>query len=223
MVPLLIWSPLSSADDDDVEDQVNFQVQAGRDVENDRVVALLSATAENRDPAKLADSINSDMHWAVEKLKNQVAIKTQSGSYQTYPVYDNKKIVRWRGRQDLQLESGDVDALSKVLGDLQERLQIQSLQFSVSPEKRIAVESALIEEALAAFRKRAALISRSLDAEDYGLVDMSIHTGGMRPPIPVRAEAASLASRTTASAPAIEQGTSRVTVQVSGRIQLQRD
>ena len=131
---------------------------------------MLIMTAENRDPAKLAEQINTDMHWAVQRLKSQTAIKTQSGSYQTYPVYDDKKIVRWRGRQDLQLESGDVDVLSKVLGDLQERLQIQSLQFSVSPEKLATVESALIEEALAAFRKRAALISRSLDAGDYGLV-----------------------------------------------------
>jgi predicted secreted protein len=223
VAPLSVWSPLASADKDKVEDQVNFQVQAGRDVENDRVVAILSATTENRDPAKLAERINSNMHWAVEQLKDQTAIKTQSGSYQTYPVYDDKKIVRWRGRQDLQLESGDVDVLSKVLGGLQERLQIQSLQFSVSPEKRIAVESALIEEALAAFRKRAALISRSLDAGDYGLVDMSIHTSGPRQPIPMRAEAASLVSRASSSAPTIEQGTSRVSVQVSGRIQLQRD
>lgn len=223
VVPLSVWAPLVSADKDKVEDQVNFQVQAGQDVENDRVVAILSATAENRDPTKLAERINTDMHWAVQQVKNQTAVKTQSGSYQTYPVYDDKKIVRWRGRQDLQLESGDVDVLSQVLGDLQERLQIQSLQFSVSPEKRSAVESALIEEALAAFRKRAALISRSLDAGDYGLVDMSIHTGGVRQPIPMRAEAASLASRASPSAPAIEQGTSRVNVQVSGRIQLQRD
>jgi len=223
MTPLSVWAPLVSADKDKVEDQVNFQVQAGRDVENDRVVAIISATAENRDPTKLAERINTDMNWAVQQVKDQSAIKTQSGSYQTYPVYDDKKIVRWRGRQDLQLESGDVDVLSQVLGELQERLQIQSLQFSVSPEKRSAVESALIEEALVAFRKRAALISRSLDAGDYGLVDMSIHTGGARQPIPMRAEAASLASRVSSSAPAIEQGTSRVNVQVSGRIQLQRD
>ena len=223
VAPLSVWSPLASADKDKVEDQVNFQVEAGRDVDNDRVVAILSATAENRDPAKLAEQINTNMHWAVQQMKNQTAIKTQSGSYQTYPVYDDKKIVRWRGRQDLQLESGDVDVLSKVLGDLQERLQIQSLQFSVSPEKLATVESALIEEALAAFRKRATLVSRSLDAGDYGLVDMSIHTGGVRQPIPMRAEAASLVSRASSSAPTIEQGTSRVNVQVSGRIQLQRD
>jgi len=223
VAPLLVWTPAVNADNDKVEDQVNFQVQAGRDVANDRVTAILSATTENRDPAKLAESINTDMNWAVEKLRTRSAIKTQSGSYQTYPVYDDKKIVRWRGRQDLQLESGDVDVLSSVLGDLQERLQIQSLQFSVSPEKRDNVESALIEAALAAFRKRAALISRSLDATDYALVDMSIHTGGMRPPVPVRVEAASLSSRVQSSAPAIEQGTSRLTVQVSGRIQLQRD
>jgi len=223
MATLSVWAPFVSADKDKVEDQVNFQVQAGRDVENDRVVAIISATAENRDPTRLAERINTDMSWAMQQVKDQPAIKTQSGSYQTYPVYDDKKIVRWRGRQDLQLESGDVDVLSQVLGDLQERLQIQSLQFSVSPEKRSAVESDLIEAALAAFRKRAELISRSLDAGDYSLVDISIHTGGGRQPIPMRAEAASLASRSSSSAPAIEQGTSRVNVQVSGRIQLQRD
>lgn len=223
VLPLSAWSPLVSADEEKVEDQVSFQVEAGRDVENNRVVAVLSATAENRDPAKLAESINSDMQWAVQQLKDNTAIKMQSGSYQTYPVYDDKKIVRWRGRQDLQLESGEVDVLSKVLGGLQERLQIQSLQFSVSPEKRSSVESALIEEVLAAFRKRAKLISRALGTEDYGLVDLSIHAGGGRQPLAMRAQAASLNSRSVATAPAIEQGTSRISVQVNGRIQLQRD
>jgi predicted secreted protein len=223
VAPLSVWTPLAIADSEKVEDQVNYQVEVGRDVENDLVIAILSATAENRDPGKLAESINTDMSWALQKVRDQSAIKTQSGSYQTYPVYDDNKIVRWRGRQDLQLESGDVDVLSKALGDLQERLQIQSLQFSVSPEKRSAVESALIEEALAAFRKRAELVSHSLDADDYGLVDISIHTGGIRQPVPMRAEAVSLASRASSTAPAIEQGTSRVSVQVSGRIQLKRD
>ena len=223
VLPLSAWSPWVSADKDKVEDQVSFQVEAGRDVENDRVVAILSATAENRDPAKLAERINSDMQWAVQKLKGNAVIKTQSGSYQTYPVYDDKKIVRWRGRQDLQLESGEVDVLSKTLGGLQERLQIQSLQFSVSPEKRSSVESALIEEALAAFRKRAELISGALGSEDYGLVDISIHAGGGRQPLAMRAQSASLQSRSVASVPAIEQGTSRISVQINGRIQLKRD
>ena len=35
VAPLAIWSPLASADKDKVEDQVNFQVEAGRDVDND--------------------------------------------------------------------------------------------------------------------------------------------------------------------------------------------
>ncbi len=223
VLPLSAWSPLVSADKDKVEDQVSFQVDAGRDVENDRVTAILSATAENRDPAKLAERINTDMQWAVQQLEGNAAIKTQSGSYQTYPVYDDKKIVRWRGRQDLQLESGEVDVLSKMLGGLQERLQIQSLQFSVSPEKRSSVESTLIEEALATFSKRAELISRALGTREYSLVELSINAGGARQPLAMRVEVASLSSRPAASAPAIEQGTSRISVHVNGRIQLQRD
>lgn len=220
---MVVLVPLANADDDDREDLVSFQVEAGRDVDNDRVTALLSATAENRDPSKLAEQINSDMQWAIQQLKPYGEIKLQSGTYQTYPVYDDRKIVRWRGRQDLQLETGAVDKMSKALGELQARLQMQSLQFSVSEQKRSNIESELIEEALAAFGQRAELVSRSLKAEDYSLVDMSIHTGGVRRPVPMRAEAASVMSKASVQAPAIEQGTSRISVQVNGRIQLERD
>jgi predicted secreted protein len=53
-------------------------------------------------------------------------------------------------------------------------------------------------------------------------MDLSVHTGGPRPPVPLRAEAMSM-SRAAVAAPAIEQGTSSLTVQVSGRIHLVRE
>ena len=78
------------------------------------VTAILNVTAEALKPAKLADTINSTMSWALQQARANQEVKSRSGAYQTYPVYEDKKIVRWRGRQELQLESRDVDQLSET-------------------------------------------------------------------------------------------------------------
>jgi predicted secreted protein len=197
-------------------------VEVGQDVENDRVLAVLSVNAEHRNPATLADTINSAMKWALDQARANDKVMARSGSYRTYPVYDNKVIVRWRGHQELQLESRHVDQLSQLVGTLQSRLQMQSLQFSVSADTRRQVEDLLIEQALAAYKERAAIITKSLRAKDYELQNIAIQTGGQHPVTPLRAEALSM-SRAAVAKPALESGTSRITVQVSGAIRLLRD
>lgn len=205
------------------EDQVSFQVEVSREVVNDRAEAVLSVTVEHRDPAQLAQQINATMGWALAQLKQREAIRSNSGGYQTFPVYEDSRIVRWRGRQELRLESGDVEALSRALGVLQERLQVQSLQFSVSAAQRRQVEAGLIEQALAAFGERAQLIRKSLGAQAYRLMDATVHSGGMQQPVSLRAEAMASVGKAALTSPSFDQGTSRISVQVSGRIQLLRD
>ncbi|GMQ88740.1 MAG: hypothetical protein BMS9Abin09_0174 [Gammaproteobacteria bacterium] len=218
------FSAVSSAETVIAEDQVSFQVEVGRDVGNDRMVAILNATAEDKKPANLADKINSTMAWALAQVRSNTQVKSRSGSYQTYPVYgEDRKIVRWRGRQELQLEAQDVDQLSQLVGTLQSRLQMQSLQFSVSPDRRRQVENELIEQALEAYQARAEIIRKSLGAKTFRLLDINIQGSGQSPVIPMRAEALSTLSRASVSKPALEQGTSRVIVQVSGKIRLLRD
>ncbi|MGD2076116.1 MAG: SIMPL domain-containing protein [Gammaproteobacteria bacterium] len=213
----------ATAAEEQLRDQVSFSVEADEDVENDRVEATLAVNAEDRDPAQLAETINRAMDWALQRARDEKGIDAQTAGYQTYPVYDERKIVRWRGRQELRLESQEVDRLSRLIGVLQERLQVQSLRFSVSPDRRRAVEEALVEQVLAGFQKRAALIVRSLGAKDYELVTVDIRTGERRPPIPVRAEAMATTARAAAAPPAMEAGTSRVNVEASGSIRLLRD
>jgi len=220
----VVFSAASSAETAIAEDQVSFQVEVGRDVGNDRMVAVLNATAEEKKPANVADRINSTMAWALEQARADKSVTSRSGGYQTYPVYDDdRKIVRWRGRQELQLEAQAVDQLSQLVGTLQSRLQLQSLQFSVSPDRRQQVENELIERALEAYQARAEIIRKSLGAKTYRLMDINIHSSGRGPVIPVRAETVSTMSRSSVSKPALEQGTSRVNVQVSGKIRLIRD
>lgn len=224
-LPLLLamfWHAVGHAADTPISDRVSFRVEASREVQNDQVDAVLLAQAEERDAAKLANDINQTMNWAMQQVRTGGRITPRSGNYRTYPVYDNKKIVRWRGVQELRLESQDVQALSRLLGSLQERLQIQSMQFSVSTATRDEIEDELITEALAAFRRRASLIAKSLGASDYGLLDVSVSGAGRPPLIPVRMESAARISTASVSPPALEQGSSRISVQVSGSIRLLR-
>lgn len=223
--PLLLatmWSLVAHANETPVTDRISFRVEVGREVQNDRVTALLQAHAEGRDAARLADEINDAMSWALQQVKDVKDVTSQSGNYRTYPVYDKRKIVNWRGAQELRLESHDVPALTRLLGTLQERLQMQSMQFSVSPVARDAVEDELIAEALAAFGKRASLIAGSLKADGYELLDVSINSTGHPPVIPMRMESAARVSAASVAPPAVEQGSSRISVQVNGSIRLLR-
>lgn len=223
--PLLlasVWSMVAHAAGAPVTDRVSFRVEASREVQNNRVSAVLLAHAEGRDAAKLADDINSTMHWALQQVKAVKAVTPQSGNYRTYPVYENHKIVRWRGAQELRLESPDVAALSRLLGSLQARLQMQSMQFSVSAAVRDAVEDELIVEALGAFRQRAALIARSLEASGYALLDVNVNSAGRPPVMPLRMESVARVNAASVAPPAVEQGSSRMSVQVDGSIRLLR-
>lgn len=219
---LLVLLPgIAAADKDRITDQVSFQVEVKREVENDRVVALLTVNAEDRDAAQLADRVNRSMAWALERSRGDSAVTTRTGGYQTYPVYDDRKIVRWRARQELYLEAADADRLSQLMGRLQEQLQVQSLRFSVSDERRSAVEAQLVEQVLADYQKRADLISAALGAKSYQLVDVAVQTAGRDHVVPLRAESMSV-SRAAVTPPAMEGGTSQVTVKASGSIRLVR-
>lgn len=219
----LILLPFNaSATEEKVRDQVSFQVEVGRDVENDRAMAVMYVTAEDKRAAGLADAINQAMSWALQQALANNAVTSRSGTYQTYPVYDEKKIVRWRGRQELQLESEDVGQLSQLIGILQSRLQIQSMRFTVSPERRQKVEDTLIEQAMKGFQARAEIVRKSLGAKGYELREVSIRSSARPPEVPLRAEGVAMMHRAAVQQPGLESGTSHLSIVAAGSIRLIR-
>jgi len=221
VLSVLLVTPACAADEDgDSYNRVSFGVDSFREVENDWATATIGVTHEDTDPARLADRINQDVQWGLDLAKAESAVKVRTGGYRTFPISDPKqnRLRRWRGGQDLVLESGDPKALSKLLGQLQEKLQLQNLNFSVSPESRRAVEGEIIDEALVAFRARADRVRGKLGARSYELVDLRIDTGSSAPP-PVRMQSMAVMAEARA-APPLEGGTSRVTAQVFGTVEL---
>ena len=208
------------ADDDLHYNQIRLQSQQTESVSNDTMHVTLNTYAEMQDPAKLAEKINRDMEWALAQAKQVKSVKVSSGSYQTWPITRKEVTTGWRGQQDLMLESADTEALSRLAGQLQERLQIKSMNFTVSDEKRVAVENRLIDLALNAFKERARIVGDNLKARGYRIVELNVGTSTQRPQMMYQARMAT-ASMEASDAVAVEGGESDVRITVNGTVELQ--
>ena len=185
---------------------------------SDWIRAVVGISAEQADAAVLAGEVNAAMGWALERARAAApAVSAKSGSYQTHPVYEEGRMRRWRATQTLILEGADGDAMTELVGVLQERLQLHSFGFEVAEATRHRVESELVEEALAAFRARAERVRRALGAGGYAIDEISLEASGGAPPPIVRARVMAA----EASAPAVEGGSSRVAVTARGAIVLE--
>lgn len=214
---VLLTLPLAAAAQAPAEplfNLVTLQADAMREVPNNQFGAVLAAEAEGTDTAQLADSVNREMQKALAVAKTYRSVIARSGSYQTLPVYDKGRILRWRVRQELRLESTDIAAAVELVGKLQASLVVSGMSLSVSPEVRRQTENALHAEAIAAFEERARLVRDAMKAKGYRVRDLQFSSG--ESPRPMFA-----AARQSVAQPAIEPGTTRILITVSGTIQLQ--
>lgn len=218
---LLLAAVLSTArageEDDILFNQVFLQASAQRQVENDRLEVTLAAESQGKSPAQIAGEVNEIMTWAVDKANAVEGMEVSTGSYHTYPIYRDQTVIAWRAGQQLLLKSADIAGLSEMVGDLQQRLQVKQMQFTVSPDARRDAENALIEEAVEAFKKRVGTVQKHMEGKDYRIVSLHINTGG---PAPVMFQERAMAMDAKANySPAVEAGSSDITVTVSGSVQ----
>ena len=216
---LAVMAGTAWADDELHYNQVRLQSQQSESVSNDTMHVTLQTYAEMQDPAKLAARINQEMEWALANAQEVEGVKVSTGSYQTWPVTRKEVTTGWRGQQTLILESRDTEVLSRLTGQLQEKLQIKSMNFTVSDEKRVAVENRLIDIALNAFKERARIVGDNLKADGYRIVEVNVGTTAQRPPVMYQARMATMASA-AGDAVAVEGGESDVRVTVNGTIEL---
>ena len=202
-------------------DQIDLMATAERQIENDLLIAVVYAEVEDNDQADAADRVNSDIRWAADQARRAGGIELQTMQYSTRPVYANgRRIVGWVARQALRLESTDPETLSALLGRLQERVAIQSLNYGLSRATRDAAEEALIADALARFTSRADLVARELGRDGFRIVRLNIGTPNM--PIAyreMRSQIGVMAADAVAP-PEIEAGAQTLTVTINGTVEL---
>lgn len=214
---LLLSASVQAHEEETLFNRVSLQAEAQREVPNDEMTVLLAVEHQGNNPSVLADRVNKDMAWALEQAERVEAVDSQTRNYATYPMYKDGLIRGWRVRQELQLTSQNFAELTELLSGLQDRLQIAQMGFSPTPETRQKYQNELISEAMAAFKERVAIIQKSMAGRDYRMIEINVNTSGFGYQPMRMAEMAT--AKMDRAAPAVEGGTSEVTVTVSGTVQ----
>ena len=204
-----------------VYDQYSLQATAEGEVVNDLMVVQLQVEHEDRNTAVLADRVNRDMNWALEQLEAYENIESNTENYSTYPKYEQNRVIGWRSAQTLMIQGSDFDALKEALQKLQSKLQVKHMQFRPRDETRKLAEDTLMREALDNFKHRATIVQENMAAGSYRVMQISIDTGGSHGRRMAMDTRAMSMSKSVESAPAVEGGDSKITVRISGQIQLQ--
>ena len=219
---LASFSAAQAQDDHATYNQVNFSVTAQAEISNDILVIMMRAHEKGRDLQTLSDKINNTMAWAVKLAKRSDVIKSQTRNYQTSPWYEKSKQKGWQISQSLSLSSSDIETISDLMEQLQTKMQVQSSNYQVSPEKLEQLTENLTQAALQKFSQRASSISQTLGSEKYKIVKIQLHSSGNNHPRPMMAmESMRSASVKSVAAPTFEAGTQKVTITASGTIELQ--
>ncbi len=202
-------------------DQYTLQASAEGDVENDLMLVRLKVEYEDQEAVVLASKVNTDMQWALDQVTDLPSIKAKTESYTTRPIYKERNIVGWRSAQTISLSGQNFDELKAVLQVLQGKLQVQSMAFQPTDATRKSAEDQLVNQALDNFKHRAAIIQKNMGASGYRIIQININTGG-RQAGRISTKTMNLArSASVVASPAVESGESKISVSVSGQIQLQ--
>jgi len=224
LVLLVLVAPVYAADTPPIYQRIDFQTEVEKEIANDLLSATLSVELNNKNPALLAKELTLINNEALKLGGNYPAVKLTSGNQQSYPIYNDKnKLDGWRGRAEIQVSSKDFKAAGELISQLQNKLQLNNLNFSVAPETRRELENQLISEAVAAFKTRADKIKSAWNAKGYKLVQMSLGMAGSHQPQPMYMMRGAAKMEMADAAPAADYagGQTRLNVQVSGSIELE--
>jgi len=217
---------MSTAHADDTPltyDRVDLSATAQGQVGNDILVAIMFRQMEGASAAPLAEQVSKSVAQAVKYAKQTPEVKTQTMDYQTTPMYQDDRIVGWRVRQSLRLESADSAKLSTLLGELQKTLNLDSIAYEVSPDRMRQAEDSLIEDALKQFQQRADKVTRTLGRSRYRIVSLRVLSPSpIGRPMMMAVQPAAM-QEAGMTPPTLEPGEQKVQMNVSGTIELQAE
>ncbi|TDQ34663.1 SIMPL domain-containing protein [Thiopseudomonas denitrificans] len=210
--------------DNNTYNRVSLQAEASTQIPHDLMYVTLYTEDRNSDAASLAQDITRTLNQAISQSKSAPEVKLSMGNRNSSPVYDDKgkKIIAWRERAELRLESTNFAQLSTLTGTLLQNMNMGSMRFGIAESTRQQHEDQLLEQAIAAFNNRAQLATQSLGGKDYRLVNLNLGSqGGYQPPMYARAVMASSAPMAE-SAPMVEAGNSELKMIANGVIEIRK-
>jgi predicted secreted protein len=221
---LMAADPASAQAAEPLVNVVQLSAQAEVDVTQDLLRMTLSSTRQGAQSALVQSQLKEALDAALAKAKKAVSpgeMDVHTGNFSLYPRYDKEgRISNWQGTAELILEGKDFPRITRTAGEI-DTLTVSNISFGLSRDQRVKVENGAQQEAIQHFRAKAKELAQGFGFKDYTLREISVNAnenGGLPGP---RTMAMAAKSFDSSSAPVpVEPGKSRVTVNISGAVQM---
>ena len=201
--------------------RIHFSVVAEKQVSADEISVTMSVQRNGPDIARLADQVNRTMESALKTANKEKGIQVETLNYQTNKNYQKGKQSGWQVSQSLSLMGSDMEQMSELIGKLQADLQLNSITYQVSSERKQQIEDELSEIALKKFTAKAAKYSNSLNRSNYQIVQISLSNQNTSPPRPMlMARQGAMMAAESIAAPSIQPGDQKISITATGSIEL---
>ena len=201
--------------------RIHFSVVAEKQVSADEISVTMSVQRNGPDIAMLADQVNRTMESALKTANKEKGIQVETLNYQTNKNYQKGKQSGWQVSQSLSLMGSDMEQMSELIGKLQADLQLNSITYQVSSERKQQIEDELSEIALKKFTAKAAKYSNSLNRSNYQIVQISLSNQNNSPPRPMlMARQGAMMAAESIVAPSIQPGDQKISITATGSIEL---
>lgn len=209
------------AQDEDAPTKLVLNETATREVEQDTLVAVVTARHEAPDAREAQRAVNQAMAAALEATEAVEGIQRSTGGYRVYQEYDREgRPLRWIAEQDLQLKAREPARLLELVGDLQESgLILNGLSYQLSTEARRALENELTLEAIERLRARAERIAAAMQMRIERIDKLQVGGVADQPPVRPMFEAR-MADTASMPPPAALPGTETVDVAIEAEVAL---
>lgn len=171
------------ADDNVTYNQINFNVSAEQTVNNDLLIVSLYLQEDDKHAKRATKRVNQKMQSAFEIINQYPSVKHKTGNYNIHARYKDSKVIGWRARQDVHLESTNVESLTTLIQKLQPILLVSNTRFSISKPLTKQVKDELLLVLLDKFRQKANLIRKTLGAKSYKIVRLDVSEQSNNRPI----------------------------------------
>ncbi len=195
----------------------SLRAEAVTEVARDTVRLTLAAEVSAATQAEVASALTEKVDSVMKQVRGKEGIKAYSGNFQIWPMNDKEGLIsNWRGRSEIILESTDFEAVSLLASEVADRMPISNMAFSVAPRERAHHEAELLQEAAAAFRERAQVLTKAFGYDSYSIREIELGGAGASYQPEARRMMA-MAADASMNVP-LEGGTERISLSVQGTI-----
>ena len=215
---IAIASDTTSTDKTIEGNKVHFSITESQRIENDIVSIRFKKQVQSSSAQAVTNEINQAMNKALKRLQKYPAISSQTSQYNIHPVHNKNRVIsHWAGYQTLTIRFENSAKRLKSLADLQPILNYQSMNFSISEDRKQDALNSLTVKGIKRFQKKADLIATSFQAPNYKLLETRINMPN-NSPIRHNYSAPRMMAAESMAPPAVEAGQSQLQVTITGSI-----